>query len=150
MNGTPSYLADLTRAFAAAWSVVRFGGHVVAADVPAESSYGPLYRLAAHIGSLDDSVLRGVAPPHPYPVEFVAAANWCTTEEKAALLTRVGFTDLETAQTLTVHPRYSDDVVEQPSAGHDRGDYVAIRARKPRDSRHEPGGAHRASESTGR
>jgi hypothetical protein len=29
-----------------------------------------------------------------------------------------------------VHPRFSDDAVEMPSPGHDRGDYVAIRARK--------------------
>ena len=131
LNGTPSYLPDLERAFAEAWRVLRFGGYVVVADVPAESSYGLLYRLAARVGSWDDPVLRGVGPAHPYPVKFVGGANWRTTEEKAALLTTVGFTDLETAQTLTVHPKYSDAAVEQPSAGHDRGDYVAIRARKP-------------------
>jgi hypothetical protein len=38
--------------------------------------------------------------------------------------------DLEYAQTLTVHPKYSDSGVEQPIEGYDRGDYVAIRGRK--------------------
>ncbi len=131
LNGTPSYIDDLERAFVEAYRVLRTGGHVVVADVPAESSYGLLYRLAAHVGSWDDPSLRAVAPAHPYPVEFAAAANWRTTEEKAELLEKVGFAELETAQTLTVHPKYSDDAVEQPCAGHDRGDYVAIRAQKP-------------------
>lgn len=131
LNGTPSYIDDLERAFAEAYRVLRSGGHIVVADVPAESSYGLLYRLAAHVGSWDDPALRAVAPAHPYPVEFAAAANWRTTEQKTELLAKVGFAELETYQTLTVHPKYSDDAVEQPCAGHDRGDYVAVRARKP-------------------
>jgi hypothetical protein len=61
------------------------------------------------------------------------------------MLTRVGFVAVETAQTLTVHAKYSDVAVEQPSAGHDRGDYVAIRARKPRERRQQPGGANRTA-----
>lgn len=130
LNGTPSYIDDLERAFAEAYRVLRSGGHVVVADVPAESSYGLLYRLAAHVGSWDDPWLRAIAPAHPYPVEFAASANWRTTEQKAELLRKVGFAEPETAQTLTVHPKYSDDAVEQPCAGHERGDYVAIRAKK--------------------
>jgi ubiquinone/menaquinone biosynthesis C-methylase UbiE len=129
-NGTPSYIAGLAQAFAEAHRVLRAGGQVVVADVPAESSYGLLYRLAAHMGSWDDPRLRSLAPAHPYPVEFAAAANWRTTQEKLDLLGEVGFVGPETAQTLTVHPRFSDDAVEMPSPGHDRGDYVAIRARK--------------------
>jgi SAM-dependent methyltransferase len=131
LNGTPSYIEDLERAFAEAHRVLRSGGHIVVADVPAESSYGLLYRLAAHVGSWDDPTLKAVAPAHPYPVEFAAAANWRTTEQKTELLGKVGFAGLETYQTLTAHPKYSDDAVEEPCAGHDRGDYVAVRARKP-------------------
>ncbi|UCD23012.1 MAG: methyltransferase domain-containing protein [Gemmatimonadota bacterium] len=130
-NGTPSYIANLQQAFSEAYRVLKSGGAVVVADVPAESSYGLLYPFAAVRGTWDDPYLKKVAPENPYPVEFAAAANWRTTEEKKDLLVETGFIDLEFAQTLTLHPKFSNDRVEQPVAGHDRGDYVAIRARKP-------------------
>lgn len=130
LNGTPSYIEDLKRAFQEAYRVLVTEGHIVVADVPAESSYGLLYRLGAVVGTWEDPFLEKVAPKHPYPVEFAAAANWRTTEEKAELLRTVGFVDLEFAQTLTRHPRFSDDAVEQPVEGYYRGDYVAIRGQK--------------------
>lgn len=130
-NGIPSYVDDLEAAFREAHRVVRPGGRIVVADVPAESSYGLLYRLAGDAGTWDDPYLRRVAPRDPYPAEFLGAANWRTTDEKAALLRAAGFEELEYAQTLTRHPRFSNDSVEQPVGGCDRGDYVAIRARRP-------------------
>jgi len=130
LNGTPGYTKDLLQAFREARRVLRPGGHVVVLDVPAESGYGLLYRLAAEIGKWDDPRLQGSAPAHPYPLEFASAALWRTTPEKAGLLERAGFAALEYYQTLTRHPRYSDDAVEEPSEGYDRGDYVAIRARR--------------------
>ena len=129
-NGTPSYVGDLKQAFTEAYRVLKSGGHVVVADVPAESSYGTLYRLASMVGTWDDASLKAIAPDVPYPMEFAAAANWRTTQEKLDLLQEVGFLNLKTTQTLTYHPKFSDDVVETPIPGHDRGDYVAIRARK--------------------
>jgi ubiquinone/menaquinone biosynthesis C-methylase UbiE len=129
-NGTPSYIADLKGAFREAYRVLRDGGQIVVADVPAESSYGTLYRLAAMVGTWEDESLRAIAPPVPYPMEFAAAANWRTTQEKLDLLEEVGFSSPETSQTLTLHPKFSDDAAEAPIPGHDRGDYVAIRARK--------------------
>jgi SAM-dependent methyltransferase len=130
LNGIPSYVDDLEEAFREAHRVLRPSGHIVVIDVPAESSYGLLYRLAALVGTWDDGSLRKLAPGHPYPIEFAAAAIWRTTEEKAELLRAAGFTNLEFAQTLTRHPRFSDDAVEEPVEGFDRGDYVAIRGRK--------------------
>jgi len=53
-----------------------------------------------------------------------------TTQEKLDLLLDVGFHGTRTSQTLTLHPKFSNDAVESPIPGHDRGDYVAIRARK--------------------
>lgn len=131
LNGIPSYVERLDAAFAEAFRVLRRGGAIVVADVPAESSYGLLYRLAGVTGTWEDPRLSAVAPPHPYPVEFTLTANWRTTEEKAELLRSAGFVELEYAQTLTRHPKYSDDGVEEPVEGFDRGDYVAVRALKP-------------------
>jgi ubiquinone/menaquinone biosynthesis C-methylase UbiE len=131
LNGTPSYIGDLARAFREAHRVLSTRGRIVVADVPAESSYGLLYKLAAGSDSWDDPYLRKIAPKFPYPIEFARSANWRTTEEKADLLVGAGFQDLEYAQTLTRHPRYSDEEAEEPVNGFDRGDYVAIRARKP-------------------
>ncbi|MFH1755461.1 MAG: methyltransferase domain-containing protein [Candidatus Latescibacterota bacterium] len=130
LNGTPSYIDNLELAFQEAHRVLKTGGRIVVADVPAESSYGLLYRLAGTAGSWDDPFLAKSAPPHPYPVEFTLAANWRTTEEKAGLLKAAGFSDMEYAQTLMRHPKYSNDSVEHPIEGYDRGDYVAIRAWK--------------------
>ncbi len=129
-NGTPSYIGDLKTAFEEAFRVLKGGGYVVVADVPAESSYGTLYRLAAEVGTWDDESLKVIAPAVPYPIEFAAAANWRTTQEKLDLLEEAGFSVVETSQTLTLHPKFSNDVAESPVPGHDRGDYVAVRARK--------------------
>jgi ubiquinone/menaquinone biosynthesis C-methylase UbiE len=131
-NGTPSYIGDLPKAFSEAFRVLKPGGRLVVADVPAESSYALLYNLAVAKGTWEDAVFDGVAPPDPYPVEFAASAHWRTTQEKIDLLGQSGFEKLEFAQTLTRHPIYTNDSVEEPSEGYDRGDYVAICAWKPR------------------
>ncbi len=131
MNGTPGYTRDLLQAFREGYRVLRPGGHLVVLDVPAESGYGLLYRLATVLGTWEDSRIDGSQPDHPYPIEFAAAAHWRTTPEKFELLRQIGFTDLECWQTLTRHPKYSNDIVEEPVEGYDRGDYVAIRARRP-------------------
>jgi ubiquinone/menaquinone biosynthesis C-methylase UbiE len=131
MNGIPSYVQDLHGTFAEGYRVLRSGGRIVVADVPAESSYALLYRLAAVKGTWQDPGFEGVAPAHPYPVEFASGAHWRPTPLKARLLEEVGFRDLRYAQTLTRHPVYTNDSVEEPSEGYDRGDYVAIEGRKP-------------------
>jgi ubiquinone/menaquinone biosynthesis C-methylase UbiE len=131
LNGCPSYIADLEQAFREALRVLRPGGRIIVLDVPAESGYALLYRLAAARGSWDDPIFDGVAPQVPYPVELAASANWRTTAHKIELLDRAGFVDSHCSQTLTRHPVYCNDSTEEPSAGHDRGSYVAICAVKP-------------------
>ncbi|MGC9191799.1 MAG: class I SAM-dependent methyltransferase [Conexivisphaera sp.] len=128
MNGVLDYVSDPSAALAEARRVLRPGGWIVVADVSAEGSYGLLYRLASIVGW---DALRGVSPRRPYPIEMVRAARWRTSEELGSLLLGAGFTDLEFAQTLTRHPKYSDDSPEDPAPGHDRGDYVAVRGVRP-------------------
>jgi len=135
LNGVLDYVDDPRRALSEARRVLRPGGWVIVADVVAEGSYGLLYELASLRGW---EPLRRVSPPDPYPLEFLRSARWRTVEELTGLLTGAGFSDLEYAQTLTRHPRYSNAAPEDPIPGYDRGDYVAIRG--IRADRRGPGG----------
>ncbi|MBN2272915.1 MAG: class I SAM-dependent methyltransferase [Bacteroidales bacterium] len=129
-NGTPSYINDLQKAFNKTCQALRKGGRIVVIDVPKESSYALLYNLAKVLGTWDHPLLKGVQPKDPYPIEFVKAANWRTTTEKVNMLKEAGFSDFAFAQTLTRHPVYSDNTIEEPMEGFDCGDYVAICAFK--------------------
>lgn len=129
-NGTPGYISDLQKVFNKAYIALRNKGRIVVIDIPKESSYGLLYSLANVLGSWHHSLLEGVQPPDPYPIEFVKAANWRTTGEKVQMLKNAGFTGFSFAQTLTRHPVYSNNILEDPVEGYDCGDYVAICAYK--------------------
>lgn len=128
LNGIAAYVRALPRVLSEVHRVLRPRGRLVAADVPATSGYGLLYQLAARLGAWD--ALARVAPAHPYPIAFLEAAAWRTTGELSAALGAAGFDELEHAQTLTTHPRFSDDAIEEPIRGFDRGGYVAIKACK--------------------
>lgn len=130
-NGSPGYIADLDAAVREAFRVCVPGGRVLLIDVPAESSYGLLYRLGGAYGTWQDSRLRGVLPREPYPVELAGGANWRPTQDKIQAALQAGFTDLTFAQTLTRHPCYSDLEVEDPIPGYQSGDYVAVTGVKP-------------------
>ena len=125
-NGCPSYISNLEKAVANSYKVLPEGGRIVLIDVPKESSYGLLYNLAKATGTWSHELLKDVYPRNPYPIELVCQSNWRTTAEKIALLENAGFSKLEFAQTLTKHPIYSNNVIEEPVAGYDCGDYVAI------------------------
>lgn len=134
MNGTPAYLTDLVSALREAHRVLRPGGRVVVADVPASSGYGMLYQLAAKVGTWNDARLQKIAPATPYPVEFLGAAQWRSTEEVTQALRAAGFAVLDYHQTLTTHPRFSNETVENPLPGFERGSYVCVRGRKQEEA----------------
>ena len=127
-NGCPCYINDLQKAFDNTSRFLTKGGRAIVIDIPKESSYALLYNLAKTIGSWDHPMLQGACPPNPYPIEFVAMANWRTTAEKLECLEKAGYSDFSFMQTLTRMPLYSDTDVEEPSEGCDKGSYVAITA----------------------
>lgn len=129
-NGTPSYITNLEAAFEKAFKALKPGGKMVVIDVPKEGSYALLYNLAMTLGTWEHPLLEGVKPRHPYPLEFVKGANWRTTAEKTELLEEQGMQVESFYQTLTPHPLYSGDDIEEPCEGYSKGDYVAIVARK--------------------
>ena len=129
-NGCPSYIPDLDTALANSYKALKPGGKIVLIDIPKESSYGLLYNLAKSTGSWDHPLLKDVYPRNPYPIELVNQANWRTTANKVEALENAGFKELSFAQTLTKHPIFSDNSIEEPIEGYDAGDYVAISAYK--------------------
>lgn len=130
-NGSPSYITDLEECVRRSYKALKKGGKIILIDVPKESSFGMMYNLAMSLGSWDHPLVQGVYPRNPYPIDMVKSANWRTTQEKIDVLEKVGFKNLEFAQTLTKHPVYSDNIIEEPIEGYDSGDYVAVCAYKP-------------------
>jgi thiamine thiazole synthase len=122
-----SYVKDRRKAISEAYRILKHNGHIVVSFLVREGSYAMMYDLAYLRGSHDPET----APKAPYPIKFIEETNWCSTKEVTNLLKDAGFVDLEYIQTLTRHPKYTNDEVEEPTEGYDRGDYVVIRGRKP-------------------
>ena len=129
-NGTSSYIKNLEKAFTNAYNALKKGGKIIVLDVPKESSYALIYNLAMTLRTWDHELLSNIQPICPYPIEFVKEANWRTTSEKIEILKKTGFRNFKFAQTLTKHPLYSNNNVEEPKQGYESGDYVAICAIK--------------------
>lgn len=131
LNGVLDYVNDDVKAIKEAYRVLKPGGHVIVADVIAEGAYGILYKLAELLGSWNDPYISRVKPPNPYPIEYIKQARWHTVDELMSLINNAGFIIVKIMQTLTKHPKYSNNSIEYPIDGYDRGDYVAIKAWKP-------------------
>ena len=100
LNGSSSYMEDLTRAFDVCKKALKPNGKFISLDVPKESAFGFMYLLAKAVGTFDHPSLRGVMPKLPYPLELCCAGVWHSTEEKVDALKSLGFHDIDFYQTL--------------------------------------------------
>ena len=122
------YVDDPQKAVNETYRILKPDGKVVASFLAREGSYAMMYDLAYLRGKHDPRI----APKHPYPIKFIKKTNWCSTDEVTSWLKNAGFVDLEYVQTLTNHPKYTNESIEEPVQGYTKGDYVVIRGRKPR------------------
>lgn len=122
-----SYVKDAQKAVNEACRILRPGGHIVVSFLTREGSYAMMYDLAYVRGKHDPLI----SPKHPYPVKFIRGTHWHSTEEITALLKEAGFVDLKFVQTLTKHPKYTDEEIEKPQEGYTKGDFVVVRGQKP-------------------
>lgn len=122
-----SYCDNPTKALQEAFRILKKGGNLVVSFLPREGSYTMLYDLARFSREFDPDR----SPKDPYPLKFIRGASWLSIERVKGMIERAGFVDLEYAQTLIKHPRYSNEEVEKPAEGYKKGDFVVIKARKP-------------------
>ncbi len=121
-----SYCIDPLKALRESYRILKKDGYILVSFLSREGSYSMLYDLAR----LEQKFDPDRSPEHPYPLKFIKGANWMSIENVKKMLTETKFTDLEFVQTLTRHPRYSNDEIEKPIPGYQKGDYIVIRARK--------------------
>lgn len=121
-----SYCDDPLKALQESYRILKKDGYIVVSFLSREGSYSMLYDLAR----LEQKFDPVRAPEHPYPLKFIKGASWMSTENVKKMLTKTKFADLEFVQTLTKHPHYSNDEIEKPIPGYQKGDYIVIRARK--------------------
>lgn len=122
-----SYCENPLKALKESFRILKKEGYVVVSFLPREGSYSMLYDLASIQGQFD----LERAPENPYPLKFIKGAEWISIEKVKKLLQEAGFINLEYIQTLTKHPRYTNEEIEKPTEGYRKGDFVVIRARKP-------------------
>ena len=130
LNGSSSYMEDLTAAFDICKKALKDGGKFISLDVPKESAFGFMYLLAKNAGTFDHPFLNGVMPSLPYPFELCCAGVWHSTLEKVDALKSLGFHDFKFYQTLLKNPMYTNDEIEDVIEGYQSGGYVAIIAEK--------------------
>jgi len=112
LNGSSSYMENLTRAFDVCKKALKPNGTFISLDVPKESAFGFMYLLAKEVGTFDHPFLNGVMPKLPYPHELCCAGVWHSTEEKIDVLKALGFHDFDFYQTLLKNPMYTNESVE--------------------------------------
>ncbi len=122
-----SYVKDPQQAVHEAFRILKPGGYIVVSFLTREGSYAMMYDLAYLHGQHDFTI----SPKHPYPVKFIRGTHWLSTGEVTSLLQKAGFIDLKYVQTLTKHPKYTNEEIEKPVEGYKKGDFIVVQGRKP-------------------
>jgi hydroxymethylpyrimidine/phosphomethylpyrimidine kinase len=117
---------DKRKSIQEAVRVCKKNGEIIISILPKESSFPLLYDLSYLKGEFD----KKISPEYPYPLEFLKDVKWATVEEVSDLLKEYGIKNIEYIQTLTMHPKYSNIIEEEPRSGYTHGDYVIIKGVK--------------------
>lgn len=126
MSTILSYVDDPQKAVDEAYRILKSGGNLIVSFLAKEGSYAMMYDLARLRGKHD----LDIAPECPYPIEFISGSQWLSTEQVTNLMEEAGFDDLKYVQTLTKHPKFTDEEVEETVKGYKHGDYVVVRGKK--------------------
>ena len=123
--------ADLGKAYKNCYNALKKGGHLILLDVPVESAYGILYSFANYADGYDEKLFSRLAPALPYPIELVKSGIFHSPLEKLNIVRdELMMKNIRFMQTLVAHPIYTNDSVEEPIEGYDKGGYVALIAEK--------------------
>jgi len=122
-----SYAKDPHQAVQEAFRILKPGGYIVVSFLTREGSYAMMYDLAYLHGQHDSAI----SPKHPYPVKFIRETHWLSTAEVTTLLQKAGFIDIKYVQTLTKHPKYTNEEIEKPVEGYEKGDFIVVQGRRP-------------------
>ena len=121
-----AYVDDKRKAVEEAYRILEKRGEAVISIIPAESSFALLYRLA----SIEGYYLEQLSPQYPYPIEFLEGTDWIGTEELIKIMKETGFKKLKFVQTLSRHPKYANESIEEVTEGYKKGDYVVVKGVK--------------------
>ena len=131
LNGCSTYIADLSSAYRNCYNALKKGGSLILLDVPVESAYGILYSFAKYVEGYDEKLFSRITPAHPYPIELVKSGIFHSPIEKLSIVKdELKMKNIRFMQTLVAHPIYTNDSVEEPIEGYDKGGYVALIAEK--------------------
>ena len=131
LNGCSTYIADLSSAYRNCYNALKKGGSLILLDVPVESAYGILYSFAKYADGYDEKLFSRIKPALPYPIELVKSGIFHSPIEKLSIVKdELKMKNIRFMQTLVAHPIYTNDSVEEPIEGYDKGGYVALIAEK--------------------
>lgn len=131
LNGCSTYIADLSSAYRNCYNALKKGGSLILLDVPVESAYGILYSFAKYVEGYDEKLFSRITPALPYSIELVKSGIFHSPIEKLSIVKdELKMKNIRFMQTLVAHPIYTNDSVEEPIEGYDKGGYVALIAEK--------------------
>ena len=131
LNGCSTYIADLSSAYRNCYNALKKGGSLILLDVPVESAYGILYSFAKYVEGYDEKLFSRITPALPYQIELVKSGIFHSPIEKLSIVKdELKMKNIRFMQTLVAHPIYTNDSVEEPIEGYDKGGYVALIAEK--------------------